>query len=267
MTTINNIQLVIPMAGDGTRFASAGYDVPKPLLPIHDRRMFEVVLGNLAHQRIHRAIIVAKSEWKISSKVRQLSSASPFPIELLELSELSEGPAHTVEFAKSSLDMEQPLVIANSDQYLDFDFDQFFLCLSDDGCQGAVLTMQDDSPKWSYAKIDANGNIVSIIEKQVVSKSATAGIYGFSKARYFFEALQVMKERNNRVNGEFYVGPVYNYLEFSNGKIRNFDMGPVGNVMHGLGVPEDYERFILTNTSMKAASKASKLFQLNQHDE
>ena len=90
-------------------------------------------------------------------------------------------------------------------------------------------------------------------------KACTCAVLGMAK-------VQAMKERNDRVNGEFYVGPVYNYLEPSNGKIRNFDMGPVGNVMHGLGVPEDYERFILTKTSMVAASKASKLFQVNLKD-
>ena len=251
------VQLVIPMAGDGTRFANAGYSVPKPLLSIHGRKMFEIVLSNLSNRYVKKALLVAKAEWELEAVIAELKEVSSFPLELLELSALSEGPAHTVEFAEKNLDMELPLVIANSDQYLDYNFEDFYECLCDGQMQGAVLTMVDNNPKWSYASLDSNGDIVSIIEKVVVSDHATAGIYGFSKASFFFDALAQMKAQNARVNGEFYVGPVYNYLDTTNGKVANFDMGPVGNVMHGLGVPEDFEAFLQTQTSLRAALVAS----------
>jgi NDP-sugar pyrophosphorylase family protein len=252
------VQLVIPMAGDGTRFTSAGYSVPKPLLSIHGRKMFEIVLSNLSNSYVKKALLVAKAEWELGAVIAELNEVASFPVELLELSALSEGPAHTVEFVQNNLDMELPLVVANSDQYLDYKFDHFYECLCDGQMQGAVLTMVDNNPKWSYASLDPNGDIVSIVEKVVVSVHATAGIYGFSKARYFFEALAQMKAQNARVNGEFYVGPVYNYLDTTNGKVANFDMGPVGNVMHGLGVPEDFEAFLQTQTSLRAAQVASE---------
>lgn len=258
------VQLVIPMAGDGTRFASAGYSVPKPLLSIHGRKMFEIVLSNLSNSYVQKALLVAKTEWKLGEVIAELKEVSSFPLELLELSALSEGPAHTVEFAEKNLDMELPLVIANSDQYLDYKFEDFYQCLCDGRVQGAVLTMVDNDPKWSYASLDSNGDIVSIVEKVVVSDHATAGIYGFSKASYFFEALAQMKAQNARVNGEFYVGPVYNYLDMTNGTVANFDMGPVGNVMHGLGVPEDFEAFLQTQTSLTAALVATEFCSGNK---
>jgi NDP-sugar pyrophosphorylase family protein len=233
------------MAGLGSRFSKAGYKTTKPMLPIHEKlRMFELVIANLLHDSISKIIVVAKEEFNIKKDLKELSIAIEKQIDLIEIDYVTDGPASTVELARPFLSEDSPLVIANSDQYLDFDLATFYKALETEEFSGAVLTMDDNDPKWSFAELDSQGHIVKITEKIVVSHHATAGVYGFNKAGLFFSALQNMQMVNERVNGEYYVGPCYNFLPQGIAPVKNISMGPVGKVMFGLGTPEDYEAFL-----------------------
>jgi len=253
---LNNVQLVVPMAGLGSRFSKAGYTTTKPMLPVHQKlRMFELVIANLLHESVSKVVIVAKKEFQLKNDLKELSISIQKPILLIEVGYVTEGPASTVELAKSFLDLESPLVIANSDQYLDFDLTTFYEALEAGDSSGVVLTMNDNDPKWSFAELNSQGNIVKITEKVVVSAHATAGVYGFNKAKFFFDALGEMQRADERVNGEFYVGPCYNFLPETLGPVINIQMGPVGDVMFGLGTPEDYESFLKHRISKGAVEK------------
>jgi NDP-sugar pyrophosphorylase family protein len=258
---MKTIQLVIPMAGEGTRFSKRGYTKSKPLLPIGAARMIEVVLGNLMTDQIARVILVARRDFKLRSEIDTFSSTVDFQVDLVEIDETTDGPASTVELALGLLDPEKPLVIANSDQYLDFQFTHFY-ALVGSGIGGAILTMEDQDPKWSYAMLNEGGDVEKVVEKKVISNFATAGIYGFGKTRYFFESVERMHLAADRTNGEYYVGPVYNYFDPAYGPIRHVSMGPVGQVMYGLGIPEDYEAFLKSTLVHKAESEAL----IFQHD-
>ena len=106
--------------------------------------------------------------------------------------------------------------------------------------------MEDDSPKWSYVRTDVNGMAIEVREKVVISNLATCGVYAYSEAALFFEAYDEMVESNDRTNNEFYVAPTYNYLISKQKQILVRDLGKAGLVMHGLGTPEDYEKFLIS---------------------
>lgn len=260
MMGARKIQLVIPMAGLGSRFSDAGYTVPKPLLDIHGAHMFQVVLANLVNDFICKVVLIVPKIWNLSDDFRSLESALGIAVEVVEVEGLTDGPAGSVEMAKKHLDASLPVVTANSDQYLDADLTEFYGDVVSGQYAGVILAMEDDDPKWSYAKVDETGKLMEVREKVVISNLATVGVYGFESASIMFDAIDRMRQDEASVNGEYYVGPSYNYILTEKGGVAVTNLGPVGDIMHGLGIPRDYESFMLTGTSKHAAGLANSIF-------
>ena len=237
-----NVQLVIPMAGEGRRFSEAGYDSPKPLLEIDGKPMFELVIRNLITPAVDRVVLLSRDEWDLSASIASLSSALSIPISNVPISGTTDGPAGTVEIAAPELDLEAPVVVANSDQYVSGDLAGFYQAI-EEGIPGVILAMQDDDPKWSYVRVDKHGNALELREKVVISPLATVGIYAFSSGRLMLQAFRDMRKRRDMTNGEYYVAPSYRYLIEQGAEVRVIDLGPIGDVMHGMGIPQDYEAF------------------------
>ena len=101
---------------------------------------------------------------------------------------------------------------------------------------------QNDSTdvKWSYSKTDSKGLVLEVAEKKYISNWATTGIYGWKHGSDYVRYAEQMISKNIRVNGEFYVCPVYNEAIEAGGLIRNLCCKKIW----GLGVPEDLEKFL-----------------------
>lgn len=240
------IQLLIPMAGLGTRFTNAGYITTKPLLPIGSRSMIELVIENLDSHDVSKIVLVALIDSR-TSQLDELIAKYQGRLTIKYISKVTGGPAETCSLVIDQIDLESPLVIANSDQYLDFDFASSFSSLQNEGVSGAIWAMRDNHPKWSYVQVDEIMMATQVKEKEVISELATCGVYGFNKAKDFLDGYRKMVAMDDKTNGEYYVAPVYNYLIAEGKKIKVIDLGEVNKVMHGLGTPEDYEKFILTD--------------------
>lgn len=240
----SKIQLVIPMAGLGSRFANAGYQEKKPLIDVLGKPMISRVVNNLMSEYIGHVILVTTREIFESEDLRAAIGNIGIPISIMALDELSAGPAETVYLAKPLIDQNFPLVIANSDQFVNASLDHFYESLFSSDTAGSILTMQDSDPKWSFAELKADGMVSRIVEKEVISTNATVGIYGFSSAKLAWIAIEQMFNAEDKTNGEFYVGPAYNYLVNSGEDIKIFDLGPVNEVMYGLGIPSDLQLFL-----------------------
>jgi dTDP-glucose pyrophosphorylase len=253
---VKKIQLVIPMAGLGTRFSKAGYTVPKPLLPIHGVPMYKVVMANLMHDSIFSLTIICPKEWGLGDEMRELSGPLGVPVNVVEIDYVTQGPAQTVSLSEPFLDPNLPVVTANSDQYIDADLDDFYNSISSPGISGAILCMEDSDPKWSYVKLSSEGFVSEVREKEVISNLATVGIYGFKSARLMLDSFKQMVYSHDVAFGEFYVAPSYRYVIQLGHAVSAINLGPVGEVMHGLGIPVDYEEFLLKAVSKKAASMA-----------
>jgi hypothetical protein len=132
-------------------------------------------------------------------------------------------------------------MLANSDQYVDIQIDGYLAALEDGAAEGLVMTFPSNSPKWSFVKRDAEGRVVEVVEKQVVSNEATVGIYNFRAGASFVRAAERMIARNRRVNGEFYVAPAYNEMIEDGAEVITHN---IGSNMYGLGVPADLEFFV-----------------------
>jgi dTDP-glucose pyrophosphorylase len=203
--------------------------------------------------------IVARAEWHLGPHITGLSKATGLRITLIEVDQTTGGPADTVELALPFLTPGEPVVVANSDQYVDASLNAFYGLCQTDGVGGVVLAMEDTDPKWSYVAVDECNRAIEIKEKQVISSLATVGIYGFESPEMMSSAFTAMREAGDQTNGEWYVAPSYNYMISAGDIIEVVNLGPIGSVMHGLGIPLDYEDFLRKPVSQEAAIRARLL--------
>ena len=235
------INIVIPMAGAGSRFAKAGYTKPKPFIDVLGKPMICHVLDNLNMPNA-KFIMLARAEHYNNEKETVDWIKENYNVEFVLIDKLTEGAACTVLHAHRLINNDSPILIANSDQIVDMNIQDYINDSDERGLDGSVLCFEDNDKKWSYAKLDNSGMITKIREKEVISEHATVGIYYFKQGRDFVENAIDMFVRNERVNNEFYVAPVYNYAIEKGGKFGIFSINK--NAMHGTGTPEDLDKYI-----------------------
>ncbi len=243
------INIVIPMAGAGSRFAKVGYKKPKPFIDVLGKPMICHVLDNLNMSDAKFILLVRKEHYENEPETIQWIKDN-YNVEFVLIDKLTEGAACTVLYAHRLIDNDIPLLVANSDQIVDMNIADFVNDSKTRKLDGSVLCFIDPelNPKWSFAKVDNLGLITEIKEKQPISDEATVGIYYFERGISFVENAIDMFVRNDRVNNEFYVAPVYNYA-ISRGEkygIYNID----SSAMHGIGTPEDLNEYIKLKTEL-----------------
>lgn len=240
------LNIVIPMAGRGSRFAEAGYEMPKPLIDVHGKYMIEYVIKNLKPRIKHRYIFICQKEHLEKYDLeRTVTQAAPGCV-IIPIEHITEGAACTVLLAENYIDNENQLMIANSDQYVDIDINDYLNQMGDK--DGFIMTMKADHPKWSYIKYNDLGLVTMVREKEVISDQATVGIYNYRQGRDFVRYAHEMIHKEIRVNNEFYVAPVYNEMIEAGMKIGYQD---IGENMYGLGVPKDLELFLKSPVSKR----------------
>lgn len=250
------LQIIVPMAGAGSRFAVAGYKDPKPLISVHGVPMIKLVIDNLTPNCPHKFIFVCQATHVVSYALREKLEAWAPGCDIVELYGLTEGAACTVYAARHSIDMSQPVMIANSDQYVDVDIDDYLHALHESAADGLIMTMKASDAKWSFVGFDADGHVNNVVEKEVISDEATVGIYNFRRGEQLITAIESMFTKNLRVNGEFYVAPAYNELIERGARIIHYSIGSDGHGMYGLGIPADLNHFLSLPLSERACSRA-----------
>lgn len=234
----NKMNIVIPMAGAGSRFKDAGYTFPKPIIDVNRKPMIQVVVDNLNIEGNY-IYIVQKEHYEKYNLKNMLNIITP-NCKIIQVDKLTEGAVCTTLLAKEFINNDEQLLIANSDQWIKWDSSDFMYSMQGNSIDGGVLTFSSCHPKWSFVKIGENGFISVIKEKEVISDIATCGIYHWKRGYDYVKYAEQMIEKDIRVNGEFYVAPVYNEaiacgLKF---KVYNVDR------MYGLGTPEDLNYFL-----------------------
>jgi HAD superfamily hydrolase (TIGR01549 family) len=234
----DKLNVLIPMAGAGSRFEVAGYTFPKPLIEVRGKPMIQVVVENL-NIEARFIYIVQRSHYEKYNLEFLLKLITP-NCEIVQIDGLTEGAACTTLLAREFIDNDDSLVIANSDQFVEWNSGETLYSFMADGIDGGIVTFNATHPKWSYARIDEFGLVQEVAEKKPISNIATVGIYFWKKGSDYVKYADNMIEKNIRTNGEFYVCPVFNQA-IEDGKkfrIRNIDQ------MWGLGTPEDLNFFL-----------------------
>ena len=234
------MKILIPMAGAGSRFSKAGFSLPKPLIDVHGVPMIQHVVENLDIDG-QFIFIVQKEHFEKYELEKLLKKIKP-DCEIIITDGLTEGSACTTLLARHLIDVEEPLLIANSDQWVDWSPSHFIDYVARSKVDGAMLTFPSDSEKHSYAKIDKEGYVIEVAEKRVISNHATVGIYYWKSGKEYVECVDDMISRDLRHNNEFYVCPAYNILLERAGKALIY---PVPRML-GMGTPDELSNYMTT---------------------
>lgn len=246
MTILN---IVIPMAGAGSRFTKAGYIDPKPLIKVHGTPMIEAVVRNLRPTTPHHFIFIVQAAHAQAYGLREFLPNISGGGTVVEIDGLTAGAACTVLKTQHIIDNDQPLMIANSDQYIDCDINNYLADIDAQQLDGLIMTMTANDPKWSFVALNKARHVTRVVEKEVISDEATVGIYNFRHGADFVRAANDMIARDERVNGEFYVAPVYNALIREGQRVGIHNIGSEAQGMYGLGIPSDLELFLSLSLS------------------
>jgi len=232
------MNVLIPMAGAGSRFAAAGYTFPKPLIEVNGKPMIQVVVDNL-NVDAHFIFLVQKEHYEKYNLKSVLNLIAP-NCDIVQVDGLTEGAACTTLLAKELINNDNPLLMANSDQFVEWNSNESLYAFTADSIDGGIITFESTHPKWSYAKLREDGFVTQVAEKNPISNLATVGIYYWKKGSDYVKYAEQMIEKNIRTNNEFYVCPVFNEAVGDGKKIR------VKNVerMWGIGTPEDLNYFL-----------------------
>ena len=233
-----NLNVLIPMAGAGSRFEQAGYTFPKPLIEVRKKPMIQVVVENL-NIKANYIYVVQKSHREKYNLDALLSLITP-GCKVVETEGMTEGAACTALLAKEHINTDAPLFFANSDQFVEWDSNEFLYKMNETNADGGIVTFEATHPKWSFAKINKQGLVTEVAEKKPISNIATVGFYYWKQGSDFVKYAEQMINKNIRVNNEFYVCPVFNQAIEDNKKIRTFNI----NGMWGLGTPEDLNYYL-----------------------
>jgi HAD superfamily hydrolase (TIGR01509 family) len=233
-----DLNVVIPMAGHGSRFAEAGYTFPKPLIEVNGKPMIQTVVENLNIEANYTFIVQAEHYEKYALKYL-LNNIAP-NCNIVQVSNVTEGAACTVLLAKDYINNDEPLLLANSDQYIQWNSRDFYYSCENSSLDGCILCFNSVHPKWSYVRLNNSGMVLEVAEKKPISDNATVGIYYWKHGSDFVKYAEDMIEKNIRVNNEFYVCPVFNQAIENGKKINTYKI----DNMWGLGTPEDLEHYL-----------------------
>lgn len=233
-----DVVVLVPMAGAGKRFFDAGYLLPKPLINVNGKPMIQHVVENL-NIDAHYVFIVKQEHLEKYNLQNYLNLIVP-GCTIITTDGIIRGAAYDTLRAKEYINNDKHLIIANSDQFVEWDSCDFMYNMISSEADGGILTFKASETKWSYAKCDELGKVIEVAEKKVISDTATVGVYFWKHGQDYVQSAEQMIAKDIKTNNEFYVCPTFNEA-IQNGK--NIKIYPVDK-MWGLGTPEDLSYFL-----------------------
>jgi dTDP-glucose pyrophosphorylase len=234
------INIVIPMAGLGNRFKIKGYDEIKPMIKIGDKKMIELVIQSIGING--EFIFIVNNHQGQSNELIKLLNVIVNKPKIIEIDYLTEGPASSVLLAKELINNDNPLLIINCDQIMEWDSNDFYKTLKETDKDGIVVTYNILTQKNSYVKLNEKGDAILFAEKQIISEYSLNGIHFWKKGSDFIASTESMIDKNIRVNGEFYIAPTYNEMIEKNKKIGIYH---IDKSKHwSVGTPDDLKKYL-----------------------
>ncbi len=239
------MNIIITMAGLGSRFREAGYSVPKYMIEAKGKTLFEWSLESLIdyNSYVEKYIFVVKKEDNagdfIKSKCKNYNIKN---IEIIELDTLTDGQATTALIAVNHCDNDESIMIYNIDTYIE----PYELKYSDISGDGYIPCFNADGDHWSFVRNDEFGQVVEVREKERISNNCSLGAYYFKSAELYRNIYNEYYSDNSKIEKkEKYIAPMYNYM-ISKG--YNLAIGLVdAKKVHVLGTPEELKIFIEEN--------------------
>lgn len=236
------LNIIIPMAGAGSRFKAQGYDLPKPFIDINGKMMIEHVLNGISYPNAHYTLIIQKQfEEENTKQLDKLSSA--YPVAFISVEKLTQGACCTALAAHEIINNNLPVVFADSDNIFS---PRAFAGFVDDclarRLDGSLMTINSNKDCFSYAQTGGDGLVVRTREKEVISAHAITGVYMFSRGADFVKCAIDMMIYGDKAKNEYYMSNVYNHAVKHNLKIGVFDIPAAA--WRCVGTPEQLQEFL-----------------------
>lgn len=234
------MNIVIPMAGRGARFLEAGYAVPKPLIDVNGEPMIVKAIKSLDINGTYHFVV--REDEGIDRVCDTISNLLP-TAKFVKINYVTEGPACSVMLFENDINNDDELIVANCDQIMWWNSEMFLRNARHQDFDGTLVTYWANTNKNSYAKLNRAGFVTEVREKTIISNVSLNGIHYWKKGKYFVQSTKLMMDANDRApNGEFYVGPTYNYLIKNNLRVGVYHIP--NEQHHAVGTPEDLEKYI-----------------------
>lgn len=241
--------IIIPMAGRGQRWIDAGYTFPKPLIEIKNKPMIELVLENININGNYIFICLKEHIEKFSLDT-VLKNLKP-DCKIISIDKVTEGAAATILESKSLINNDEPVIIANCDQWIDWSSSRFIDFINKKNPEGALVTYTSTHPRNSFVKINEENQVVEIAEKKPISNIANAGIFYVKSGKNMIEAIEKMINQEIRTNNEFFLSTAFNEFNFEKSKIMTYHVDEVKS----MGTPEELENSWKTNWTKESNEK------------
>ena len=216
--TYHEGSLILPMAGEGKRFSRKGYEKTKPLINVSGKPMVIQAISDLPNTDKQRFIL--RKDFKdleiLKTELKKASEHSSFSM----LESLTDGQATTCIEGSKDLNIDSQVTIAACDNGMNYDCSLFHKILNDEsidiivwaarGYPGAIRSPEN----YGWIDCDSKGLINDISVKKPLSNPSNdpivVGAFTFKKLSYFIDAVDHMKERKAKVNGEYYIDTAIN---------------------------------------------------------
>jgi UDP-N-acetylglucosamine diphosphorylase / glucose-1-phosphate thymidylyltransferase / UDP-N-acetylgalactosamine diphosphorylase / glucosamine-1-phosphate N-acetyltransferase / galactosamine-1-phosphate N-acetyltransferase len=234
------MNVIMPMAGRGSRFEGSGYQRPKPLIEVQDKPMFAWALESLQDVSYNQLIIISLQEHEAYFGVRDLvRKYAPANTELILLPAITEGQLATVLAAREFIKSPEDLLIISSDTIVKSPIGKDILNKPPD-CEGIISVADMPGDRWSFARTDRQGKVVEVSEKVRISPHASTGLYYFSSGRKFIQLTDSLILSQKKTRGEYYVMPLYGEYLQAGSHIAISQ----ATEMWDLGTPESLREFL-----------------------
>lgn len=203
----------MPVAGLGSRFATAGITKPKPLIEIGGKPMVKWAADSIPFVDDEDYIFIVREahvdRYDLDERLRELFSPA---VDIIVIDYLTEGPACTAELAAEYMAADEPILITDSDHYFENEGYEDLISDLPNEIVGAIPVFKSEDEGLSYSAVDNDMQITRVAEKERISGYANIGAYYFATFDDFRWALDNVRDRQATVNDEFYVAPLYNEL-------------------------------------------------------
>lgn len=234
--------IIITMAGLGSRFKKAGYNVPKYKIEAKGKTLFEWSMDSLLdyNQHTNTYIFIVREEDHSADFIRkQCEKYGIKNIQIIEIDYMTDGQATTAMLAMPHCNPDAPVMIYNIDTYVE-PYEMKYDAIKG---EGHIPCFHAEGDHWSFVKLNHDGSAVEVREKQRISDNCTLGAYYFSSAKLYEKLYKEYYSDNCHMEkNEKYIAPLYNYM-IEKGMLVTISIVDADKV-HVLGTPEELKRFL-----------------------
>lgn len=240
------LHIIMPMAGEGSRFMKEGWTTPKPMIELHGIPLFKRAIGSVHVDGVTMkySFIVRQNHIDEFGIDKGILSFLP-EANIFSVRKTTRGAVETCLMAESAIDDNDAVVVMDCD--LEFRSKRFVELIKDallksrlEAKGGALVSFESESPKYSYAEVDAHSVVLRTAEKEVISNHALCGAYFFGSGKRFKEVAHQLMNEQNFAKPEYYVSLLYNYLIAAGEKVY---LAPMEEY-YSYGTPEELNRYL-----------------------